>query len=172
MFQFRRFPTLPYLIQITLTVYCTAGFPHSDISGSTLICSSPKLFAAYHVLHRLLMPRHSPCALLRLTFVRISVRFVGISIRSTPFPPQASGLRQKLCSASLFLLPNSNPLRWALNLYTGLKSTPALSPSIAYALVENLTPLRCSAWSSNLEKSTIGSLVQNYAGSCLEVFFS
>ena len=44
------------------------GFPHSDISGSLLICSSPKLFAAYRVLHRLLMPRHSPCALLRLTF--------------------------------------------------------------------------------------------------------
>ena len=43
------------------------GFPHSDISGSLLICSSPKLFAAYRVLHRLLMPRHSPCALLRLT---------------------------------------------------------------------------------------------------------
>ena len=49
--------------------YCRTGFPHSDISGSKLICSSPKLFAAYHVLHRLLMPRHSPCALLCLTFV-------------------------------------------------------------------------------------------------------
>ena len=45
-----------------------AGFPHSDIPGSQLICSSPRLFAAYHVLRRLLMPRHSPCALLRLTF--------------------------------------------------------------------------------------------------------
>ena len=43
------------------------GFPHSDISGSLLICSSPKLFAACHVLHRLLMPRHSPCALISLT---------------------------------------------------------------------------------------------------------
>ena len=43
------------------------GFPHSDICGSTIICISPQLFAAYHVLHRLLMPRHSPCALLRLT---------------------------------------------------------------------------------------------------------
>ena len=43
--------------------------PHSDISGSTLICSSPKLFAACHVLHRLLMPRHSPCALISLTFI-------------------------------------------------------------------------------------------------------
>ena len=46
------------------------GFPHSEISGSMLICSSPKLIAAYHVLHRLLMPRHSPCALCNLTFRR------------------------------------------------------------------------------------------------------
>ena len=43
-------------------------FPHSEISGSMLICSSPKLIAAYHVFHRLPVPRHSPCALVRLTF--------------------------------------------------------------------------------------------------------
>lgn len=29
------------------------GLPHSDISGLSLICSYPKLFAAYHVLLRL-----------------------------------------------------------------------------------------------------------------------
>ena len=69
MFQFRRFPTYCYLIHSMLMRYCRTGFPHSDISGSMLICSSPKLFAACHVLHRLLMPRHSPCALLRLTFL-------------------------------------------------------------------------------------------------------
>src|SRR4030095_4527942 len=34
--------------------------------GSRLMCSSPRLIAAYHVLHRLSMPRHPPCALLRL----------------------------------------------------------------------------------------------------------
>ena len=43
-------------------------FPHSEISGSMLICSSPKLIAAYHVFHRLPVPRHPPCALVRLTF--------------------------------------------------------------------------------------------------------
>ena len=32
------------------------------------ICYSPWLFAACHVLHRLLVPRHSPCALSNLTF--------------------------------------------------------------------------------------------------------
>ena len=33
MFQFRRFPTYAYLIQRTLTEYCSAGFPHSEIHG-------------------------------------------------------------------------------------------------------------------------------------------
>ena len=67
MFQFRRFPSYAYLFQRRMTAYCAAGLPHSDISGSLDICSSPKLFAACHVLHRLLMPRHSPCALSSLT---------------------------------------------------------------------------------------------------------
>ena len=48
----------------------SSRFPHSEISGSKDICSSPKLFAAYHVFHRLLVPRHPPCALLRLTLLR------------------------------------------------------------------------------------------------------
>ena len=61
-------PHVQLCIHCTLMRYCRTGFPHSDISGSKLICSSPKLFAAYHVLRRLLMPRHSPCALLCLTY--------------------------------------------------------------------------------------------------------
>ena len=69
MFQFRRFPSCFYLIQSMIHAYCTCVFPHSEISGSSLICSSPKLIAACHVLHRLLMPRHSPCALFSLTFL-------------------------------------------------------------------------------------------------------
>ena len=67
MFQFRAFPSYAYLIQRTILEYCSSGFPHSEISGSTDICSSPKLIAACHVLLRLLMPRHSPCALISLT---------------------------------------------------------------------------------------------------------
>jgi hypothetical protein len=39
------------------------GFPHSDIRGSTIARISPRLFAACHVLHRLLVPRHPPNAL-------------------------------------------------------------------------------------------------------------
>ena len=45
---------------------CLAGFPHSDTSGSTGICPSPKLFAACRVFHRLLVPRHPPRALFSL----------------------------------------------------------------------------------------------------------
>ena len=41
----------------------TWEFPHSEIVGSKLIRSSPTLIAAYHVLHRLLPPRHPPDAL-------------------------------------------------------------------------------------------------------------
>ena len=70
MFQFRRFPSYTYLIQCTLHGYCPCGLPHSEISGSMDICSSPKVIAACHVLRRLLMPRHSPCALYSLTYSR------------------------------------------------------------------------------------------------------
>ena len=42
----------------------SCGFPHSDIPGSMDMCSSPGLFAACHVLHRLSVPRHPPCALI------------------------------------------------------------------------------------------------------------
>ena len=44
-------------------------FPHSEIRGSMLICSSPQLIAASHVLRRLPMPRHSPYALLCLNYL-------------------------------------------------------------------------------------------------------
>ena len=62
-----RVPLHTLWIGVWMAEVSPAGFPHSDISGSTGICPSPKLFAAYHVLHRLLVPRHPPCALLRLT---------------------------------------------------------------------------------------------------------
>src|SRR5690606_2101177 len=51
------------------------GFPHSEIDGSKPVCGSPSLIAAYHVLHRLLAPRHPPYALSSLT---IRTRTVGL----------------------------------------------------------------------------------------------
>ena len=58
-----RVPFHTLWIGVWIPGVCPGGFPHSEISGSMDICSSPKLFAAYHVFHRLLVPRHPPCAL-------------------------------------------------------------------------------------------------------------
>ena len=44
------------------------GLSHSEISGSNLVCKSPELFAAYHVLLRLQEPRHPPYALAYFLF--------------------------------------------------------------------------------------------------------
>ena len=63
-----RVPPIWLWIHHTVAGVCPAGFPHSEIDGSMDMCSSPSLIAAYHVFHRLLVPRHPPCALVRLTF--------------------------------------------------------------------------------------------------------
>ena len=62
-----RVPFLKLCIGLWILEVCSSRFPHSEISGSKDICSSPKLFAAYHVFHRLLVPRHPPCALSSIT---------------------------------------------------------------------------------------------------------
>ena len=62
-----RVPFLKLCIGLRILEVCSSRFPHSEISGSKDICSSPKLFAAYHVFHRLLVPRHPPYALISIT---------------------------------------------------------------------------------------------------------
>ena len=64
------FPPLPspsYVFTRRYGGITRRGFPHSDIPGSQLICNSPRLIAAYRVLHRLPAPRHSPYALSSLS---------------------------------------------------------------------------------------------------------
>ena len=68
-----RVPFHTLWIGVWMTGVRSAGFPHSDICGSLDICSSPQLFAAYHVFLRLLVPRHPPYALSCLTFSNIYV---------------------------------------------------------------------------------------------------
>ena len=64
------------------------GFPHSEIFGSKPVCGSPKLIAAYHVLHRLLAPRHSPYALSSLT-IRTRSRKPGSRLLAAGRPKAA-----------------------------------------------------------------------------------
>ena len=96
MFQFRRFPSYAYFVQRRMTGYCPAGLPHSEISGSMDICSSPKLIAACHVLLRLLMPRHSPCALSSLTCSSQSPLGSVSALAKTPPAPLLLAFRRKL----------------------------------------------------------------------------
>ena len=48
----------------------SGGLPHSEIEGSKPIPGSPPLIAEYHVLHRLLLPRHPPNALFALDLIQ------------------------------------------------------------------------------------------------------
>lgn len=105
----------------------TSGFPHSDILGSKGALASPRLIAECHVLHRLLLPRHPPNALLALDpiqkktgpFACSRYRLQPISLASVrkSFDPRALGSRlrarrqrlndrlrnQKVLSVSVFL---------------------------------------------------------------------
>ena len=61
MFQFAGFASYDY--EFIIRYRRSGGLPHSEILGSKLTGSSPRLNAACHVLHRLSMPRHPPNAL-------------------------------------------------------------------------------------------------------------
>ena len=58
-----QFPALALTLMCIRDSLQTARLSHSEISGSRVICTYPKLLAAYHVLHRLREPRHPPYAL-------------------------------------------------------------------------------------------------------------
>src|SRR5207245_9614533 len=68
-----------------------AGLHHSEILGSQLVCSSPRLIAAYNVLRRLPVPRHPPCALTRL----ISLLSVSRCDSSTPQHTHSSVVKER-----------------------------------------------------------------------------
>ena len=77
-----RVPPVKLCIHLTVLRLYLSGFPHSDICGSVDICSSPQLFAAYHVLHRLPVPRHPPCALFCLTSFSMLSHQVAFGVAS------------------------------------------------------------------------------------------
>ena len=56
----------------------SSGLPHSEIPGSKPILGSPELIAEYHVLHRLLLPRHSPNALLALDLIQKETDLINV----------------------------------------------------------------------------------------------
>lgn len=96
MFQFPGFASLTLYIQVKDTWLYTliatpkgrnrvysGGLPHSEIHGSKLILSSPWLIAEYHVLHRLLLPRHPPNALFALDLIQKKLNQTLLCVRLT-----------------------------------------------------------------------------------------
>ena len=71
MFQFPGFAPQTYLFSLRLPAHGRQGCPIRISSDYRLCSSSPKLFAATYVLHRLLTPRHPPCALSSLTSISL-----------------------------------------------------------------------------------------------------
>ena len=81
------FPTLSstaYVFSGGYSGISQSGFPHSEIPGSKPICGSPGLIAAYRVLHRLLVPRHSPYTLSSLTIRNSNLRLQASDSRQKP----------------------------------------------------------------------------------------
>ncbi len=75
-----------------------ARFPHSDIPGSKSACDSPRLFAACHVLHRLLVPRHPPHALTSLAKKFAPDRHIRCITKPDPCDKKGSiNAQQKIC---------------------------------------------------------------------------
>ena len=66
MFQFTGLLQYNYEFIILYLDITLSEFPHSEIPGSKRTYSSPRHIVVCHVLHQLLVPRHSPCALSNL----------------------------------------------------------------------------------------------------------
>ena len=94
-----RVPFLTLWIGVRITEVCSVRFPHSEISGSMGICPSPKLFAAYHVFHRLLVPRHPPYALSSMTNL---LSFTGMNEKLHRYSVIGVGLRSILFTSVFF----------------------------------------------------------------------
>ena len=69
----RSLATTGGIIVIFFSCRYYTGLSHSDIRGSKVACTSPRLVAACHVLHRLREPRHPPYALIYFRNILSSV---------------------------------------------------------------------------------------------------
>ena len=122
MFHFPSFPPHALYIQARVTGHDPQlGFPIRKSSDHSSVASSPRLIAGSYVLHRLLVPRHPPCALKNLTtkikMLASTVQFssngrnpdpvTGAYSRATHHPravrpkagpqPEANGAERTLC---------------------------------------------------------------------------
>jgi hypothetical protein len=130
-------------IQRAVIWFYQMGFPHSEIPGSRPVCGFPGLIAAYHVLLRLLAPRHPPYALSSLT-IKLT-QHVSI-LSDSKLRISAATVLQSVAPKSLRVLhavlrrnpaPDSRtPHAWQVRLSTLRYSRAKLAVS-RYAKLEN-----------------------------------
>ena len=89
--------------------YQRVGFPIRRSRGQRLVSTSPGLIAAAHVLHRLLAPRHPPCALvLLIKRTQFSCRYGVFKVHAgDPARPRAIRPRCAPCGAPAPVSQNS-----------------------------------------------------------------
>ena len=108
MFQFPGFPPHGLCVQPWVTHPSMRRVaPFGYLRVITLVCSSPQLFAACHVLRRLLVPRHPPCALCSLIF-SFSRSFTEQDPASIAFRFAFFCLRLSLCAVFKVLIPTAD----------------------------------------------------------------
>ena len=86
MFHFPTFPPPALCVQAgAMGHYAQSGCPIRKSSDRCLVTDSPRLIAGSYVLLRLLVPRHSPCALINLaTTDDARVHYAVLKIRAVP----------------------------------------------------------------------------------------
>jgi hypothetical protein len=140
-----RFLSLPRATKMFQFARCTSTAPMDSVQGTRALprvgfpirkspdqrsfSSSPRLIAAIHVLHRLLVPRHPPCALVLLLSRRISrentnYRYAVFKVRADRM---SAGERKRHLPARRFsAVRPSRSLEWA-----GLSKLNSMSPTLA-----------------------------------------
>jgi hypothetical protein len=137
------------------------GFPHSEIFGSKPVRSSPKLIAAYHVLHRLSAPRHPPDTLKTLDCSHnrkaglddqpLNLFEKTILLQTYPGTPRSSrehlrigssqrGLRHQASSENLAVPPQPTPRPFDQICFLFTMSDKSRSPLRGAAPAESVTP--------------------------------
>jgi hypothetical protein len=119
MFHFPTFPPPALCVQAgAMGHYAHSGFPIRKSPDRSLVADSPGLIAGSYVLLRLLVPRHSPCALINLaTTDDARVHCAVLKIRAVPGPAAgwASGrpvlLRMPTSGRSLRTQQRARPAR-------------------------------------------------------------
>jgi hypothetical protein len=127
------------------------GLPHSDIHGSTPARGSPWLFAACHVLHRLLVPRHPPNALLIL-----DIPDPGPKAQASPCTETI--LRPRIEAKTPIWIRQGQPWKYLCFPHTTGSSRMA-TPQIARAIRNPIHPARSFTTPLNPRRPAIGALV-------------